>query len=915
MTSTPFAFVSLLTSDSYLPGALALAAALKDVHANLQESKDTPAYETACIVTPETLDVSTIKLLRRAFNVVIGVEVISQEDDKGLTLLGRPDLNTVITKIHVFRLTQYSKVIFLDADILPIRPLSHLFTLPHEFSAVPDVGWPDIFNSGMMVLSPGDDHYNNIQELLKTRGSWDGGDQGLLNEWRGGDWNRLSFTYNTTPTAAYTYAPAYERFGSNISAIHFIGTNKPWNSIAYRAPGATNVNTPQAYDYSSLVDKWYSVYDRHYRSHTIAPDTDFEVRRYVSAWNEQGASGAEVLDTTVVPVGGALGLDDLRRLAVQGMSSWSLLQTDRASGEGEYRSMPIDGRIDLMRPKTAEQTKTLDMAVPKEPEQNPQVPAQPDSGPSTPIASKAKLPTESPVRWTTLPTPGPNELPPAPHVRMLSLPPTPLHYVPAPYKPVTPEIVGETPGGTLHRVERPRPASPPLVSWNPALEPPPTATPSTSFPMDNYFMNAWDQSPTRASDRPHHTNLTSPPSQHSLFRPPPQPEIPESLVREGHYRHVTGPGSDETAASPSPDRTKVKRIFPWEGRPRQIPGRVFPENESPPPGAVFLRSAPPPEAPTTPERKGRAGLTIPVMPSPLMGFPPSLTYANAWDNVPSIQKYASRLVRPPQAQPLGPAFEDTSDGGKRGSRAWSDKAEASSQDGDVEDEVDSDSDNETSKGRSRSASLSSRAKRVKYRSTGIQTVPKVRRDQSTQVDPLPVVAVTNADATTKQQRVRTVSVTRRQWPPSTGSNLLPPIMAEDVVFGGDPSEMDSPAALTGSPTRLLSPRAASSPPASSPSRASAPTIVTTPRAKALATSTPSPSDRQGSNEASPLSSAGPVSPPEGEPFASPSSVGSGRKAGRVWDPARGVEVFKRSSEEVLAKFLKMGSWEDSATRA
>lgn len=118
--------------------------------------------------------------------------------------IGRPDLDTVLTKLHVFRLIQYSKILFLDADVLPIRPLSHLFTLPHDFAAVPDVGWPDIFNSGVLLLTPGEAKFTELNELLKSKGSWDGGDQGLLNEWRGDNWHRLSFTYNTTPTAAYT---------------------------------------------------------------------------------------------------------------------------------------------------------------------------------------------------------------------------------------------------------------------------------------------------------------------------------------------------------------------------------------------------------------------------------------------------------------------------------------------------------------------------------------------------------------------------------------------------------------------------------------------------------------------------------------------------------------------------------------
>ena len=190
------AFVTLVSSDSYLPGALAQVAALSDLH------KDP---FTVCLVTPESLDVTTIRSLRKAFNLVVGVEILEQDNNHGLILLGRPDLSTVLTKLHVFRLTQFSKVIFLDADVLPIRPLDHLFSLPHEFSAVPDVGWPDIFNSGVMVLTPGEEKFAQLNQLLKSSPSWDGGDQGILNEWRGGDWNRLSFIYNTTPTAAYTF--------------------------------------------------------------------------------------------------------------------------------------------------------------------------------------------------------------------------------------------------------------------------------------------------------------------------------------------------------------------------------------------------------------------------------------------------------------------------------------------------------------------------------------------------------------------------------------------------------------------------------------------------------------------------------------------------------------------------------------
>ena len=62
-----------------------------------------------------------------------------------------------------------------------------------------------------MVIRPRDSDFEGLQNLLKSgegedgiyrpgSGSFDGADQGLLNEWfseegGGGEWNRLPFTY------------------------------------------------------------------------------------------------------------------------------------------------------------------------------------------------------------------------------------------------------------------------------------------------------------------------------------------------------------------------------------------------------------------------------------------------------------------------------------------------------------------------------------------------------------------------------------------------------------------------------------------------------------------------------------------------------------------------------------------------
>lgn len=108
MASSPsYAFVTLLTSDSYLPGALALVAALHEVHRDAPSPPELP-FSTVCLVTPETVDVSSLKALRLVFDLVVGVEIISQIGiGNGLELLGRSSWGqsslSLLTRSIIFR--------------------------------------------------------------------------------------------------------------------------------------------------------------------------------------------------------------------------------------------------------------------------------------------------------------------------------------------------------------------------------------------------------------------------------------------------------------------------------------------------------------------------------------------------------------------------------------------------------------------------------------------------------------------------------------------------------------------------------------------------------------------------------------------------------------------------------------------
>lgn len=58
------------------------------------------------------------EVCRSVFDHVELVDVLDSKDETNLALLERPDLGVTFTKLHCWRLTQYRKAVFMDADTL-----------------------------------------------------------------------------------------------------------------------------------------------------------------------------------------------------------------------------------------------------------------------------------------------------------------------------------------------------------------------------------------------------------------------------------------------------------------------------------------------------------------------------------------------------------------------------------------------------------------------------------------------------------------------------------------------------------------------------------------------------------------------------------------------------------------------------
>lgn len=251
------AFATLLEGQSYVAGAITLAKTLRKIGTD---------HSLIVLVDKTSLSQESLDLVEKAFDKSIDISdsKISASIDEVASRLGRAELTVTYSKILLWSLTEFRQIIYLDADTLPLKSLDHLFdeysSLPNTtVAAAPDIGWPDLFNTGMMILKPNLDTFTKIKQFASEEGSsFDGADQGLLNEFfnlaeNGFSWHRLPFLYNVTPSPHYQYAPALTRFFDQINVVHFIGEHKPWN-------------LPLGLPRDSFAIKWWEAFEEFFPS-------------------------------------------------------------------------------------------------------------------------------------------------------------------------------------------------------------------------------------------------------------------------------------------------------------------------------------------------------------------------------------------------------------------------------------------------------------------------------------------------------------------------------------------------------------------------------------------------------------------------------------------------------------------------
>ncbi|KAF7657477.1 hypothetical protein LDENG_00026460 [Lucifuga dentata] len=217
------AFVTLATNDNYAKGAMVLGQSLRN-----HNTTKKLVILVGLHVTEPCRDA-----LHSIYDEVCVVDILDSGDTAHLALMKRPDLGVTFTKLHCWTLTHYNKCVFMDADTLVLSNIDELFER-EELSAAPDPGWPDCFNSGVFIFRPSNETHEELLTFCAENGSFDGGDQGILNSffntWATEDISKhLPFIYNLSSIALYSYLPAFKQYGQDAKVVHFLGKVKPWN--------------------------------------------------------------------------------------------------------------------------------------------------------------------------------------------------------------------------------------------------------------------------------------------------------------------------------------------------------------------------------------------------------------------------------------------------------------------------------------------------------------------------------------------------------------------------------------------------------------------------------------------------------------------------------------------------------------
>ncbi len=221
-----YSYVTLLSSDDFLPGVIMLDWSLKKVGSK---------YPLNVLCSDSISEKPLLHLKHRNISYQRLKDHIPIDDNIN-TEEGYDHWNRTFDKLYVWTLSQFDKVVFLDSDIQVIKNIDYLFDCPHMSAVRADAfNEPglDKLNSGLMVIEPNEKEFEGLSTIIKSGELRlkNMGDQDVIRAYYH-DWGtREELTLEPGLNVLYSEVSSgviHRQDVEPVSVIHYIGHNKPW---------------------------------------------------------------------------------------------------------------------------------------------------------------------------------------------------------------------------------------------------------------------------------------------------------------------------------------------------------------------------------------------------------------------------------------------------------------------------------------------------------------------------------------------------------------------------------------------------------------------------------------------------------------------------------------------------------------
>jgi hypothetical protein len=281
--ASPYAYAAFFASEDFLPAIQVLLHSL---------SATSPAYPLVLGVVEGAVSGAALAAALRHATMPVEVQLWPRlPPPRGARQAARWGVNW--TKLRLWQLEQYAKVLYLDADVLVLRNLDGAFEAPlgarASFLGTPDWGkWTRPgsakMNGGVFLLAPSAARMARLTAFAAHTARYrsEEAEQGLFNAYFGAKACCLPHTFNAQKTLALHYPALFNL--SDIKVLHFVGEKpwRQWGSAAALAAARARVPASERAR-RTAADEWDGAGDAYGGLHAMWQRAYLQLRSF-DAW-------------------------------------------------------------------------------------------------------------------------------------------------------------------------------------------------------------------------------------------------------------------------------------------------------------------------------------------------------------------------------------------------------------------------------------------------------------------------------------------------------------------------------------------------------------------------------------------------------------------------------------------------------